>query len=161
LVAAVLMWRWRRGLGTAPGRALLVATGVGAALWLPPVVDQLVRDPGNIRRLVRHFASDPPASEPTIGLADAARVFLRHLDAFGAAGSLVLRESAFVHRSGLPGGTGWGGAVVLVLWLVAVVLAWRRRHRLLLALDAVVAVALVVGAASIVSVFGKVWFYLT
>lgn len=161
LVAGVLAWRWRRDAGSSPGRSLLIAAGVGAALWLPPVVDQLVRDPGNIRRLVRHFTSDPPASEPTIGLVEAARVFLRHLDAFGAAGSLVVRESAFVHRSGLPGGSGWGGAVVLVLWLVAVAIAWRRRHRLLLALDAVVAVALVVGAASIARIFGKVWFYLT
>lgn len=161
LVAAVLAWRWRRGARAAPGRSLLVATGVGAALWLPPIVDQLIRDPGNIRRLVRHFASNPPASEPTIGTADAARVFLRHLDAFGAAGSLVVRQSAFVHRSGLPGGTGWGGALVLVLWLVAVAVAWRRRHRMLLALDAVVAVALMVGVASIARIFGKVWFYLT
>lgn len=162
LVFVVLVWRWRFGGPDAgAGRPLLVAVGVGSVLWLPPVVDQLVRDPGNIRRLLRHFATEPPADEPVIALGDAVRVFFRHLDAIEVAGSLVVRQAAFVHRSGLPGGSGWGGAVVFALWLAAAAVAWRRRHRRLNALNAVVAVALAVGAFSISRIFGKVWFYLT
>ena len=57
--------------------------------------------------LYRHFAADPP--EAAIGTGEAVRLFFRHLDAFSMAGDLVLRRSAFVYRSGLPGGSGWGG----------------------------------------------------
>ncbi len=162
LVLGVLAFRWVR----APqqerahiGRPLLCSLGAGAVLWLPPVIDQLVRDPGNIRRLYRHFAAEPP--EAAIGTADAVRVFFRHLDAFAVAGDLVLRQSAFVHRSGLPGGSGWGGLLVFVLWIGASLIAWRRGHRRLRSLNVVIVVALAAQAVSISRIFGKVWFYLT
>lgn len=161
LVIATLVWRWRFGdpERERAGRPLVLAVGVGAVLWLPPFVDQLIRDPGNIRMLVRHFTADP--DEPVIPLGGAVRVFFRHLDAFAAGFDLVTHRAAFVHRSGLPGGDGWGGVVVFVLWLAAVGIAWRRRHRRLNALNAVVGVALAVGAFSISRIFGKVWYYLT
>ena len=63
--------------------------------------------------LYRHFATDPP--ESAIGTSEAARVFFRHLDAISMAGDLVLRRSAFVYRSGLPSGGGWGGVLVFAL----------------------------------------------
>ena len=89
-------------------------------------------------------------------------MFFRHLDAFSMAGDLVLRRSAFVYRSGLPGGTGWGGVVVFALWIAVAARRWRRQHhRRLNALNAVIAVALVVQAFSISRIFGKVWYYLT
>ena len=157
LVYGVMILRWVRARDAA--RPLLGSLAVGAVLWLPPVIDQLVRDPGNIRMLYRHFAADPP--EAAIGTSEAVRVFFRHLDAFSMAGDLVVRRAAFVHRSGLPGGSGWGGVVVFVLWVAVAVVAARRGHRRLNALNAVIAVALVAQAFSISRIFGKVWYYLT
>ncbi len=162
LVGGVLVWR---GLRLAPGERATVtrpfawSIGVAGLLWLPPFVDQLVRDPGNIRMLIRHFTSDPDEAYVSRGVA--VRAFFRHLDAFAVGGDLITQQAAFVHRSGLPSGSVWGGVVVFVLWLGAVGIAWRRRHQRLLALDAVVAVALVVSAFSISRIFGKLWYYLT
>ena len=36
-----------------------IAVGVGAVFWLPPFLDQLFRDPGNIRMIVEHFLGEP------------------------------------------------------------------------------------------------------
>lgn len=162
LVGGVLAWRAFR---LAPGERSTVtrpvgwSLGVAGVLWLPPLFDQLLRDPGNIRMLIRHFTSEPDA--PYVSTGTAVRAFFRHLDAFAAGRDLLTEQAAFVHRSGLPGGDGWGGVVVFALWLGAVAIAWRHRHRRLLALDAVVAVALVVSAFSISRIFGKLWYYLT
>jgi hypothetical protein len=140
-------------------RGLLGAVAAGAVLWVPPLVDQLIRDPGNVRMLVRHFASEPP--EPAIGASTAIKLFFRHLDAPSAFADLFVHGDAFVHRSGLPRGSGWLGAVVFVLWLGAAALAHRRRHRSLMTLHWVIAVALATGAFSMLRIFGKVWYYLT
>jgi hypothetical protein len=50
---------------------------------------------------------------------------------------------------------------VLVLWLASAVVAWRIGNRALRSLHVVVAVALVLGTASMVRIFGRPWFYLT
>src|SRR5213079_2737736 len=42
----------------------------------------------------------------------------------------------------------------------SVVVAWRLRHRLLLALDLVIVIALGLGLVSSARIFGTVWFYL-
>jgi hypothetical protein len=170
LVLGVLGYRWFRSPPTANeedddddrrrrGRALTISFAVGALLWLPPLIDQLIRDPGNIRMLVRHFASEPP--EPAIGLGTGIKLFFRHLDAFSAVVDLFLHGDAFVHRSGLRDGNGVLGALVFALWLAAAAFAWRRRHAALMALHAVLAVALAAGAFSMLRIFGKVWYYLT
>ena len=140
-------------------RSIGIAVGVGAVFWLPPFLDQLVRDPGNIRMIVEHFLGDP--TDRRVAPIEAVRVFFRHLDVFAVTPDLVLRADAFVHRSGLPGGNGWGGLVVFVLWVAAAVWAVRRRHRSLMALHAVLATALAVQLVSISRIFGKVWYYLT
>src|SRR5690606_1079122 len=78
---------------------------------------------------------------------------------------LVRRKDAFVHRAGVAGdqaqGVSIGGLVVLALWVGAAAWAWQRRHRLLLALHAVIAVTLASAFVSSTRIFGKVWFYLT
>jgi hypothetical protein len=140
-------------------RPLLASLGVAGVLWLPPLIDQLIHDPGNISRLMTHFASDPP--EPAIGVGAGIRLFLRHLDAPGMAFDLIREPDAFVHRSGLEHGGEWIGLLVLVLWAASAVVAHRRQHRPLDALNTVLAVALAAGAVSMVRIFGKVWFYLT
>jgi hypothetical protein len=162
LVIGVLLWRWRRAgpEGRSEiGRLLGGTLAVVGVLWVPPVVDQLRRDPGNLRMLYRHFAADQP--EPAIGFTTALQVFFRHLDAPAVLVDLVTHGDAFVHRSGLGDGSVVGGVVVFALWCGAALLALRWRHQLLLALHAVIAVALAAGALSMSRIFGKVWFYLT
>jgi hypothetical protein len=154
LVLAAMVWQQRRF-----DRPMQWALGLGTLLWLPPAVDQVVHDPGNIRALVRHFASEPP--EPPIGLGTGVRLFFRHLDAPSAFVDLFLHGDAFVYRSGLPGGNGLLGVVVFGCWIAAAVVAYRRRHRPLMALHGVLAVALAVGGFSMLRIFGKVWYYLT
>jgi hypothetical protein len=159
---AATIWhrrRWADAERRASTRSMVIAAGVGAVLWLPPFVDQLVHDPGNISMIIEHFTGEP--TEARVPLGDAVRVFFRHLDVFALVPDLFVRADAFVHRSGLPAGAGLGGVIVFVAWLLAVGWAWRRRHRSLLALHVVLATALVVQFVSISRIFGKVWYYLT
>jgi len=156
VVAAAVAVRWRRGSRLA-GRWLAGAVALGTLLWLPPLVDQAFRDPGNIRMLQQHFMD--PSEEP-IGLRRGLSVLLRHLDiaqaVFGGVGSGGFVDAAYrPDRSVVP------GAVMLVVWAVAAVVALRLRHRALTCLHAVLTVVLALEALSMVRIFGKVWYYLT
>ena len=153
----VVALRWRRGTATAGVRAsTLWAVGVGVLLWLPPLVDQAIHDPGNIRMLERHFTNP---TEAPIGVRNGLKLLLRHLDIGPAmvgrwTGGFV--DAAFsTTRSIVP------GAVLLLAWFGAVWLAWRLRHRPLLWLHTTIAAALAVETMSMVRIFGKVWYYLT
>jgi hypothetical protein len=160
LVFGVMGWRMRdTGERRAMLKPLLVSVGAGVVLWVPPVIDQLIRDPGNIRLLVRHFASDPP--EPAIGVGDGVRVFLRHLDGPAAVLDMFRHSDAFIHRSSMENGTAWFGVLTLALWLVTAAAAHRRGHARLDALNVVLVVALAAGLVSTVRIFGKIWYYLT
>ena len=160
LVLGVMLWRLRSP-ATRPqvARPLIVTVAVGTGMWVLPFVDQLVHDPGNIRRLIRHFASKPP--EPAIGIAEGVRVFFRHLDAPSAIVDLFVHGDSFVHRSGLTDSSPVIGVIVFLAWVAAAIVAHRNRHAALDALNAVIAVALVTGAFSMIRIFGKVWYYLT
>lgn len=144
-------------------RSTLIALGVTVLLWIPPIIDQFRRDPGNMTMLYRHFTGEP--SEPLIGTSDAAKVFLRHLDVIGAGWAALTQPDGFVDRSGLPVDSGTGsvvsGGLVLFVWMIAALTASRLGNRLLNALNTVLLVALVAAFASMSRIFGKVWFYLT
>lgn len=145
-------------------RALGWGLGVGAVLWIPPVIDQMINDPGNIVMLLRHFLGDPP--EPAISLTTAIDVWVRHLDAPAALTAMITDPEAFVTISGTRpsdsiGGLAIGGLVTLVAWIATASIAVRRRIPGLVHLHAVVAVGLVLGLVSMARIFGKVWYYLT
>jgi hypothetical protein len=135
-----------------------LSLGIALVLWLPPLVDQIVHDPGNLRAIYDHLATP---SEPPLGPVRAVKLVLLHLDlpAFG------VRDSGWVGAlpdpSADPRGSVIPGLVVLALWAVAAVVAVRLRHRALMWLHLVVAVGLVASVASTSRIFGKDWYYLT
>ena len=146
----------RRGDGTAR-RALWKWTGIsvalGAILWTPPVIDQIAHSPGNLD-VIRDYFSHPPDSP--IGFGRGVGVLLSQLNP----GDLVTR--ILVHDGGGLEVTGSRvpGAVLLIVFAASVIVAWRMRHRLLLALDLVLVIALGLGLVSSARIFGTVWFYL-
>lgn len=161
LVLGAVGLRARTGRPGGSWRTLSAAGGVGAVMWIPPLIEQLrYRSDGNVAKLVRHFGTEQP--EPAIGLGPAVRLVTQHFDLVAIGRDLLLHDDAFLRRAGsIDAGTSIVGVVVLLGWTGSVVVAWRRRHRTLLALHAVAVVGLVAGLASISRIFGKVWFYLT
>jgi hypothetical protein len=160
LVALVLAWR--RAPAASPARRAVVrwsawAMAVALVLWLPPLVDQVVNDPGNTRAIYDHLAT--PA-EPPLGPVRAIEVVLLHLDV----PAFLVRDSSWVGAlpdpSADPRGSLIPGAVVLVVWALAWLVALRLGHRALTRLHLVVAVALAASVVSTSRIFGKEWYYL-
>ncbi len=138
-------------------RLLAVAVGLGVAVWLPPLVDQLRHTPGNISMLRDNFEHP---TETVLGFRHGASLLLRHLDiAHFLLGSV--NGSGSITVAAEPTSGPWPGAILVVLWTASAVAAVRIRHRRLVALHVLVAVTLLVGWVSAARIFGKVWFYLT
>jgi hypothetical protein len=162
LAIAVTALAWRRA---APGsgerrhtaRWGAVALGLGVVLWVPPLVDQAVNDPGNIHKIYDHLGT--PSEEP-VGLGRGVELALVHLDPRSIvtgpswAGGSLLDASSDLDRSLLP------GLGFLALWAVAAATSVRLGHRSLVRLHLVVGAALVLGALAMGRIFGKEWFYL-
>lgn len=144
-------------------RALGWAVGAGTLVWLPPIVDQLRREPGNIRMLLDHFGT--PREDP-VGLVAGGRIFLRHLDVVDAVAGLLWRPDSLIVVSGRPYDTTFQpsiviGALVLAAFVASIAYAWRRRIGELLRLQLVTSVALAIGLVSMTRIFGTIWYYLT
>ncbi len=136
------LWRWG-----------LFGVGLFIVLWVPPVIDQIVHSPGNLRVIRDHFSSPP---DPPIGLGDGVNALLTQLNPFKLFGAQLVRDGNQRPVSGarLP------GVLLVLVWMASVAGAWRLRVRSLLRLDLVLAVALVLGLISAARIFGDVWFYL-
>jgi hypothetical protein len=161
-VGSLLVAVWQRRHGRVARRRrwvdrnIATAATLGVVLWLPPLVDQATNDPGNARTLLDHFG-DPP--EPVLGLADGARIALRHFDVWaGFAGFTGDLEG--VGRFVSPAET-WRGAMMFGVWLGAAVVAWRHGPPSLRRLHAVIAAAVLLGLTSMIRIFGLPWYYLT
>jgi hypothetical protein len=140
-----------------------VAAALTALLWSPLVVDQLRATdarPGNLTMLWDHFTDPPEEEGDPVGVGEGIELALRHLDVTGFLGDGGDSLGSLARSSGDPGGSVLPGIVVLAVWLASIAVAWRRRHDAILKLDAVVAVALALGAFSMSRIFGKVWYYL-
>lgn len=132
----------RRTLGWAAAAGL-----TAAAMWVPPLIDQIVHDPGNVTILLYSF-SHP--DEDYVGLGRALRLVLLQLDP--TAGPLRGREAM--------DGTPAVGVALLVAWAASGVAAasglpsvWRR-------LDLVVGAAVLGGWVSISRIFGLPFVYI-
>lgn len=132
--------------------------GAFALLWLAPLVDQMRRDPGNIRRLLDHFGS--PSEDP-IGLVNGFRLMLRHLDVVGGFAELLTGSERFVEAGLDPDGPTGPGILLLALWLLAFVGAVRMKHTPLVRLHTVLGATLGLTVVSMSRIFGARWFYLT
>lgn len=141
---------YRRWGDRAARRSLLgwigVAAGLGVLVWLPPVIQQLTGENGNLRILYGHF-TDPP--EDAVGLGVGLRVVLVHLNPW----RLVTGADA-MYGATLP------GALFGLAWLAAAAGAWRLKVRALVRLDLVVGAALLLALISASRIFGFLWFYL-
>jgi hypothetical protein len=138
----------------------VVAAALGAVLWSPAVIDQVVHDPGNLTMLKDHFTDPPKEDGPPIGLGKGVELALRHLDVTGFVGDGGDSLGSLARSSGQPGGSVVPGAIVLAVWVGAAAVAWRRRNQALLRLHALGGVALLLGVISMSRIFGKVWYYL-
>ncbi len=157
-VGVVLVRCWRSDDRRSFISPLAWTGGLFAVLWLAPLVDQIRRDPGNIRRLLDHFTSP---TEEAIGMRTAFEVLLRHMDVVDGYAALFTGTQRFVQVGLEPDGRVWPGAILLVLWIAAVVVAARLRLRPLVALHTVIGVTLVLSLMSMARIFGKIWYYLT
>ena len=163
VTAVAIVLAWRRAARASPERRAVVrwsvlALALGVLLWVPPLVDQTVNDPGNMRAIYDHLATP---SEAPIGPARAVEVVLLHLDLpaflFGDPGWV----GALPDPSADPAGSVVPGLVLLAVWAVAALVAMRLGNRALTRLHLVVAIGLVGSVVSASRIFGKEWYYLT
>ncbi|GIU90793.1 MAG: hypothetical protein KatS3mg010_1892 [Acidimicrobiia bacterium] len=155
---AWLAWRARRVRAEpAFGRAL-VRYGLGAVVlfavvWAPPVVDEIVHEPGNITTIREHFG-DPP--EEPVGLATGVESLLTQMNPWRLVSQTLVDDARARPVSGSP----WPGALLLAGFAVSAATAIGLRHRRLVALHAVLGVAIALGVVSAARIFGFVWYYL-
>lgn len=116
----VLTYRRRLRVGEAR-RALrwsLVAAGVGAVLWFPPVLEQMISPIGNLGILWRHFRG---WDEAGVGVQRAFELLLIHLDPWRMATRDLFFDRWSIAGSLVP------GAITLSVWAVTAVIAVRQR----------------------------------
>lgn len=119
-----------------------LSIGALALIWLPPIVDQLTRSPGNFSILWQHFGSP---REPFLGHRVVLEIFASELSSVGP----WLTGPALIERNALL-------AIPTVLaWGAAVVAGVRSHRRAILRLHAVLAVAVALGGASLLRIFGS------
>ncbi len=156
--AAVLgyhAWRRRRAGGSLRPMRNWVLAGVAVlvVLWIPPVIDQFVHTPGNLSTLWDYFTAP---HEATVGPRDGLDLLLRQLDPW----RLVTESLSADIQPGDVEGSLVAGSLLVVAWAAATFGAWRLRQRTVLALDAVIGVALLLGTLSAARIFGIRFYYL-
>lgn len=102
------------------------AAALGLVVWLPPIIQELTGDPGNLSIILETYGDRDGL---VIGARQGVEVLLTQLDPFGN----VLRVDDRV--TGAP----VGGALLLLAWAAAVALSAVRRRRQALALHGVLA----------------------
>ena len=134
--------------GPVPLRWVGASLALLVVLWVPPLVEQVRHDPGNLTIIREQFAHP---TEPSAGWGTGVETSLQRLDLVG----LVAGRPDQV---GSPG----RGAVLLVVWAAAAVVTWRRLRPAgaLGRLHLVVGTALVLGLVSISRIQGTVFDYL-
>ena len=127
----------------------LVAFSVGVAVWVPPVLEQLISPRGNLGILWRHFRgwTDDP-----MGLREAFELVLLYLNPWRLVTRDMFVDTLIISGSRIP------GAIVLIVWAATAVVAVRLADRRLVRLHVVVAAALVLAVVT-VSRLSIAWWY--
>ena len=148
-VASFQTWQRRAEPGAVRHftRWTLLAAGVGLVVWLPPVIDQLTSEQGNLSVVWKELTHPPDAA---VGARRGLELLLVDLNPW----RLLDRQPTATTGALLPGG------LLLCAWAASVVVAWRLRHRSLRRLHLVLAGALVLAALSMTRIHGIVWYYL-
>lgn len=136
-----LLLRW-----VLPSLALL------AVLWLPPVIDQVVHDRGNLTLIQENFTRE---TDETVGFRKAAEVLMANLSVVN-----LLQAHEGSHTAVSGGLVNAPALALLGAWVAAAVTAWRKGYRDLLQLHALVAAVLVLGIVSVSRIFDILWYYL-
>ncbi len=156
-IALTRLVRHRRGPAPrAPGtfRALILTGVVLGVLWLPPVVEQFTRDPGNLTELaaIRHDAG------PSLGLRDGYRAVALEfgIDAPWLTGKIP--TPPFSPTVALDEGS--GVPVALIVFVAAALIAARRRARSANWLNLVVSITILAAIVSRALVFGDLFVWI-
>ncbi|CAN5778855.1 hypothetical protein BH24ACT3_BH24ACT3_11950 [soil metagenome] len=155
VITVAVRGRRRRASDLAEERSfpwLALSTAIGGALWLPPVIDELTRERGNLSVLVDSFTS---SSEDTIGFGQGLRLVMLNLDParllLGHADAKVVID---------PPSWPAGGLGLLTVWSGSIMAAWRLEHRALMRLNVALGIALTSGVLVTSRVYGATWAWL-
>lgn len=144
---------WRADDRDTAGRTVRWTVGaavLGVLLWIPPVIDEIWGQ-GNLTR-IKDSVAHP--TEGVSGWVHGPAELLRNLDPTAL---LVHRDLTGVsHASGLC----LPALVLLAVWALTAVVAWRQRLHQVLRLHVVLAVALVLAGFSSTRIYGLLWSYL-
>ena len=149
VVLAIRLWRRRAEPGYR--RRVLGWTAatlaVGFVVWLPPIIEQLTNDPGNLSIVLEHLRHP---TEAPIGAERGFELLGVHLNVWRFAGGAKATSG-----SALP------ALALVAVWLGSVVVAWRAKvSSSLMWLHGLLGLVLVLSAVSVSRIFGIVWFYL-
>ena len=132
-------------------KAIGSTAGVFVLVWLPVLIDQWRRTPGNLTVLWQHFGSP---SEPTIPLRDAVRVIATQMNVFGP-----WLTGPGAHAPSESWARYIGCFVFVALWVGATLVASRQRERVMLRWQMMLAGFLALGMLSILRIFGPYFEY--
>lgn len=163
-IAVSTVWRWRTLAGDAEARRAIVRSGVWTIgitmlMWLPPVIDQLRRDPGNLRILWRHFTSstDPDGTPRMfVGLVAALKAFAGE---FAIPGPWI--RGAFREPDQTPNVLTFLLAAALLLFVIVLVVRRRSLSQRdeVVTLFALLGGLVVLGIVSTARIFGEFFEY--
>jgi hypothetical protein len=135
------------------GRLGVASTAIGLLVWLPPLIDQLTREPGNATVLWRHLVSPP---EAPAGWRATTSTLVNELNLFGSWSTSVHSQPSATPTIG-----SWVGFVALwMLVALAVVIDHRRATPLLRCGWRVGATLVAASTATVLLVRGPVYDYL-
>jgi hypothetical protein len=140
-----------------PIRACLTAGAIVAVLWVPPILEQCLHEPGNFSLLVDYFGHPPM---PAIGFRKALPLLLQHVDGFHIVVDCLALPGLFSVSMSEHGPEASRGFVFLVLWLASVALSVKQRDRRSLTLHAVAASSLALAWVAFSRIMGPIWIYL-
>jgi hypothetical protein len=130
-------------------RWLAIGGGLGAGLWLLPLLQQVSNEPGNLSIIAETFRR--PVDEQ-VPFGDAWRAWLGHLN--------VDEMLSGDLDSDLKRGPSLASLALLAAWVTSAVMAWRRRASALIRLHLLVAVAFFAGLVAISRILGTLFPYL-